>query len=396
MQEKPNESFKCLIYEFLTSPWCYGLSKVLNKSNIWSRLLWAVSFITSLVLCTIAIKSNIDGYLEYNVIERVTKIYNSSIIFPQVTFCRLDDMNYEYSKLDCTFNGDLSCNTSLKYHYVIDPTGIKQKCLQFNSGTDMMGNSIEIKRQTVGNNVLAGISIHVEFPEVNHSNPNMVYINENKEIPMLISPDLLFSNPAFVTVKIKKTVRRNLEYPYNSCSKDTDIKMIEKSDLFKRTLRLNNRYEKSKCYFLCKLKYFAEHNKCSYPGVYETTYSKNCTDNLLNEEFQILNLRFDQEKECSEFCPLECDKTTFSLTINQINKYSNLNEKSFKFFLTFEDLEYSEIIQSPAITAWDLASKLGGLLGLFLGFKILSFIDFFELFCDVSILGCKKIRKKCN
>jgi len=73
-----------------------------------------------------------------------------------------------------------------------------------------------------------------------------------------------------------------------------------------------------------------------------------------------------------------------------------LNEKSFKFFLTFEDLEYSEIIQSPAITAWDLASKLGGLLGLFLGFKILSFIDFFELFCDVSILGCKKIRKKCN
>ncbi len=337
-------------------------------------------------------KSTITGYLRYDVTERVSRIYNRSIIFPQVTFCRLDDLIYEYSKIDCTFNGNLNCNKSLKNHYVIDPTGARQKCVQFNSGTDMAGNSIEIKRQTVGNNILAGISLYVEFPDNNNSNPNIVYINDNKEIPMFTSPDLLFSNSAFVTVKIKKTVRKNLEYPFNHCSKDNDKSMLEKSELFRHTLKLNNKYQKSKCYFLCKLKYFADNHKCSYPGVYETVYSSNCTDNILNEKFQILNLEFDQEKECSKQCPLECDQTTFSLTMNQINKYSNLNERSFRFFLVFEDLEYNEIIQSAAITAWDMASKLGGLLGLFVGFKLLSFIDLFQFFCDVSFLGYKRIK----
>jgi len=66
-----------------------------------------------------------------------------------------------------------------------------------------------------------------------------------------------------------------------------------------------------------------------------------------------------------------------------INSHLTLN-------IFFPSQEYTEIRETPKMLVLDLISNLGGVLGIFLGFSIFSFIELFEILIRVVIILFKK------
>jgi hypothetical protein len=56
------------------------------------------------------------------------------------------------------------------------------------------------------------------------------------------------------------------------------------------------------------------------------------------------------------------------------------------FFPNFKDLRYTRISQKPKTTWADLVSKIGGLLGLFVGVRLLSLMDICQFILELGQL----------
>ena len=52
--------------------------------------------------------------------------------------------------------------------------------------------------------------------------------------------------------------------------------------------------------------------------------------------------------------------------------------------------QYTEISETPKVTFVDLVSSIGGALGVFLGLSVFSFIEIFEIICQILFLVFRK------
>ncbi len=93
----------------------------------------------------------------------------------------------------------------------------------------------------------------------------------------------------------------------------------------------------------------------------------------------------------------------------QFLNYDGIDEKTFESFnlknmtkekfisglrviyVYFPYLQYTKITQKPKTTEVDLASSIGGSLGLFLGMSFLSFIQLFQIIYETILLMKQKI-----
>ena len=103
--------------------------------------------------------------------------------------------------------------------------------------------------------------------------------------------------------------------------------------------------------------------------------------------------------KCKDECPLECEYTTYDWSMSSLDYpslpffqsitknskfYSNFTfveykESHLRVNIFFDNMEYTEIIETPMKSFFDLISNLGGVLGIFLGFSIFSFVELIEL-----------------
>lgn len=63
-------------------------------------------------------------------------------------------------------------------------------------------------------------------------------------------------------------------------------------------------------------------------------------------------------------------------------------------FIYYKDLKYSKVTQIPKTQFPDLVAQIGGTLGLFIGFRLLSFIDILQFFLEAFIIVCERVKTK--
>lgn len=192
----------------------------------------------------------------------------------------------------------------------------------------------------------------------------------------------LVNNKNTYTIEMAKNVERKLGYPYSDCINDFENLPAE-SYLIKRTIELDQSYTQEKCYFLCFQRYGTSIFNCTLPNVYETNYNKSCRDvpGYESEKNRMyIENAFDYEGNCSMECPVECLASSLELKQEQFIDQSLANN-SFGLRISFPKLEVKEFIELPKTTIFDLVAKIGGTLGVFIGFRFLSFIDIFEFIC---------------
>ena len=76
---------------------------------------------------------------------------------------------------------------------------------------------------------------------------------------------------------------------------------------------------------------------------------------------------------CAEYCPLECESTTYSTVINP---YPNTNDNTTVVSIYYGSLKYTSYSEQPKMQMFDLISNIGGTMSLFIS---ISFVSLFEI-----------------
>ena len=322
-------------------------------------------------------------YLRFEKISQSQVVYDENIPFPQIVICSDPNRTYEiqqykFNQKDCTEDHDY---ISVVVDDVIYP------CVRFNGGKNRSGHSIEIKKAHGINNMRSGFSMVLS---VNRTFPyNYLSISENSKYPEFWSSffALEFSTENYITLKRK--VDEKLGEPYNSCWEEDALRESD-SDLIQEIIKLNDFYNRNMCYQLCSFKYISRKHNCSIKSIYDLENSENkqpCRKNLNPSDFE--------SKKCHDECPFPCRTSSFSYQVEKL-KSENLSNHSFLLEIDYDDYKYSLTSQIPKTKITDLAAKLGGILGLFVGLKFLSFIEIVEFFLGFLMGVKEKFSRKSN
>jgi hypothetical protein len=303
----------------------------------------------------------------------------------------------------CSFNGKL-CNIS-DFSWFF--SYIYGNCFQFNAG--------EILKSTELSGSNYGLWLYLGNLENSNKYPTFianglrVFIH-NSSFLSSSAEQVLVEMGKLTSVAIKKTLTYRSPWPYSECLDDND----SKSDLVKYMRNVNGVYRQSDCLELCLQKIIMSACNCFIPGV--TIFKNNSLNSCFssNETICLLNTfaEFSKyiNKQCGDQCPLECDFVNYELTASTLDypseeffddlqthssEYANITIDEFRkanlvLNIFYPSKEYTEIREVPKMSIIDLISNLGGVLGIFLGFSIFSFIEMFEIMIRVSVLLFKK------
>ncbi len=83
---------------------------------------------------------------------------------------------------------------------------------------------------------------------------------------------------------------------------------------------------------------------------------------------------------CEEQCPNECSTTNFDVLLNNLERGSDCNGTVSVSYL---DLRYTEISQTPKMSGFLLLNEIGRALGLFVGITFLSLFEFLEFLFEI-------------
>ena len=129
-----------------------------------------------------------------------------------------------------------------------------------------------------------------------------------------------------------------------------------------------------------------------------------CTNNMIAKYSNNI------EETCANECPLECEYITYETAMSQLDypnrqhfddlktrfiEYENMSIDEYKkthlrLNIHFKSNDYAEIREMPKTSAIELISNLGGVLGIFLGLSIFSFVEVFEILLRIAIIVLKK------
>ena len=209
--------------------------------------------------------------------------------------------------------------------------------------------------------------------------------------------------------------------PYSDCLKDLN-EFKKNKKLIQYLANTGRTYSLKQCYDLCfNLKYF-ETNECGcthqpwyqifakcYASVRKFSSLYNCS-----EKFRTKFSENSFEQKCKEYCPLECDSVEYSLSTytldypssgrisdrditkhfsSKFEYYEDVQKDFYSLVIYYKDLKYTSIKEEPYMVLADLISNIGGLLGVFIGYSIISFMEIIELII-VLLTPTKKNKKE--
>ena len=107
-----------------------------------------------------------------------------------------------------------------------------------------------------------------------------------------------------------------------------------------------------------------------------------CNESLVGEVDYLFKKKGKNEL-CNEDCSIECNSFTLSMTVNDVFSQSLFEQNKSIIYIFYEDFYYTSITEQPKISSDSLVGTVGGLLGLFLGASLLSFVEFLDLAIDL-------------
>ena len=209
-------------------------------------------------------------------------------------------------------------------------------------------------------------------------------------------------------IAVFKRITETIEKPYSRCEVKGDTKIVSSStseyyDIFKKA---GLTYRSADCLNYCYHKLVINACNCLDPSVlFNNMELLNITNYCTLKKGTVDRICLDQVntniESCDSSCPFECDSVsyTFSTSLRKYptpSEYNNIlrshnaryimNEGSpdelmdelVKVNVYWNSLKYEYISEYPAMTITSLLGGLGGTLGLFLGFSVLSFFEIIE------------------
>lgn len=229
-------------------------------------------------------------------------------------------------------------------------------------------------------------------------------------------------------IAIFKRITKTLETPYSNCEIKGNMTTRTSGNLknYEIFSRAGLKYRSADCMNYCYSKLVLSNCGCLDSSViFHNLEMLNVTKfcDLKRDQICIDNMKINNGKlfkeTCNSACPFECDSVayTFSTSFtryptrseflqllnkpnaNYISKSGSLDKLKDEFVrvnVYLSSLKYEYISEDPALTVTSLLGGLGGTLGLFLGFSVLSFFEIIEFMvnCLTAIKDLNKRKAK--
>lgn len=169
---------------------------------------------------------------------------------------------------------------------------------------------------------------------------------------------------------ITKKISETLPSPYGDCIENANEVDSYDSEYLRDTIADGYRYRQSNCFEICFQKLLMQ--SCSGHSE-STSYLKS---NECEGEF---GKYFDEQANCSRSCPVECSKVTYTIKTESFEFTASYVE----LYLFYEELKYIEYREILKMTGANLVANIGGLMGLFMGLSLLSFVEILHFIVDI-------------
>jgi hypothetical protein len=241
-----------------------------------------------------------------------------------------------------------------------------------------------------------------------------------------VSNSILVTPKTHTLIILDRKFIKRLDNPYSKCLKNT--KDFYPSEIYQLFLVNNLTYNERDCKEMLIQNYVNEKCNCSH-SIYLDIFKRHIcvsqfeTNCQKNASFEYVD-RIDPQDVIKK-CPIECDYIEIDYKIQQTRypssrylKYLRSNPRILPKFpneskisdeeimesivsvgIRYEDLKYTEISQSASLDFIGLVSNIGGLLGLFLGLSLLSFVEIIELIIELLyyiIVSSNRIKNDVN
>lgn len=233
------------------------------------------------------------------------------------------------------------------------------------------------------------------FYFINESTFFKIFIHNSSYVPLSDVDGIVLSSGYETNVRVSQTFYKRLPSPYGDCIVDLQSMSSFDSELYRSSVALTSVYSQKFCLQLCIQNMVV--SSCSCYDLYlpqplnkivnacswEVLYS--CVGPIYAGYF---DLNSDEPAKCIKDCPAECESTNFNLDLSYatfptpfyaylLSTYQNIHpEKSAGRQLSndsdevkssvmavniyYDDISYSLIEESPAITTDELFGNIGG------------------------------------
>ncbi|XP_013384102.1 acid-sensing ion channel 2-like [Lingula anatina] len=346
-EDKAKEEPHVSIETFATSTSAHGFARAYQSRHLVAKAIWTALITAGFIVAVVQIYFRFAAYFRYDTTTKITMVFAKELQFPA-------DFTHAFTSFgNCyTFNANGS-----KYQ---DQEGIGNGLhLEINIQQYLYSNSL-----LRGDDLDAGIFFHVH----------------NQSEPPSIETKGRAAAPGFRTYAgLSRLDTDTLEPPYGPCNQSASLQYYEV-------------YTTSGCIMECKLNHILEACGCKpmqYPGD-----ARECS--LVEETKCVLpvlaNIRQNFTRMCK--CPVPCQVVTYQTSVTstavpslstggELKDIYNVDVTSYKknfviLDVYLESLNYVHSEQQPAIEPGALIGDIGGQFGLFMGFSLLTIVEFIE------------------
>jgi hypothetical protein len=383
------------------------LVKPIKSKRLVFKIAWLIILLIFFTANVYYVILTIIDYLKFETITSIYEINEKSTEFPTISFCVIKS-NHNISILAFYFN-----NSDFKYewenHFEIYKDTSYDKCYRFNSGKNMLNETIPIK-YSKSSGFDDGLVLHFYSKTDDDFGSLKILIHNHSQTPATIYNKGFRVSAGFNNFFVlnRNSIQR-LEQPYNNCFKNISKFKLNKTIINYMLNNMNWIYTQNECIRLCKNLKFNEMNQCNCTlNNYEEDITKECYKDQIEKNIKNCSRKyvgkFNPIEECQDYCPLECDSfyyeiNTYAQLINSngnitanasfnyvdFKTYENVSKRFYSINVYYEDLKYTLISQKPKIELFGLVSNIGGTFSLFLGLSLGSFLELFELLIEFII-----------
>ncbi|ELU13552.1 hypothetical protein CAPTEDRAFT_146895 [Capitella teleta] len=381
----------------------HGVPHIDQARGVIKRSFW--SLITALMISGLAynLYSISRLYFRYPVDVTIRLLHQSELNFPAVTVCNMSPLKQSAVDASASQAQSLEDASSCASDPTTPPTSPPSTttCLIF-EGLHMIINIdqddyVKEVGDTAGIRMVAHPQTRMPFPE---------------DEGITVSPGHSTS------IGLRQVQIGRKPYPYGNCTLP-ELKNITRNvyeELY------NVQYSSTGCQRTCYQQYVIDKCGCGDPyypmhgAAFGQTKVSSCQASNITQsdcKYSIEQLFANKRLDCD--CPVSCSDTMYSLEVSLGQWPSNVQKDTIfqklsqkmgnrilspdykyehnliKLEVYYEEFNFEQISERPSYSAWSYMSDVGGVLGLWIGFSLLTVFEFIELAADIVVwIAAKK------
>jgi len=383
----------------------HALPQIIRTKRTSLKIIWILLLTVSCCACSYYVFDSISEYLQHKIVSQTISITELTPDFPTVSICNYNDMIFKLEILSFYFNSaDLL--KDWKNHFEMYNDTRYGQCYRFNSGKNYTGHFIPIKNST-SPGYYYGLDLRL-FVETKHDYSRLkLFIHNHTVLPAGLDNKGIFIISGGVNYfSAEKFFNKILAEPFNDCYDDVATFAYNKTLI--DFIQARRKYSQDECIKLCQNLLYQEKANCKCKiSSLEANLIKDCIkrntvqDSCTSEYMELFSKKY-VDSLCPMYCPMECKTTRLIITqfneiipakgrispndvfnYPQFQTYENVSRSFFSIYVYYENFQFTLRSQLPKMQAFDLFSSLGGIIGLFLGMGLLSFVEIFEIIFEI-------------